>query len=150
MTDEGLRILTGLRARYDGTRRNPYNEIECGDHYSRAMAGFSVLDAWTGASYDAWGQHLRVGLGAERYPVIAGPGWGQVTTSGPAVSFHCLGGQLPVTEVSVPGGVIRAVHVGGELAAAAITADGQLARLAAPVSIPEGGTLTVTLAAGPR
>ncbi len=62
MTEEGLRILTGLRDRYDGSRRNPYNEIECGDHYSRAMAGFSVLDAWTGAWYDAWAGHLRLGL----------------------------------------------------------------------------------------
>ena len=73
MADDGLRILTGLRNRYDGSRRNPYNEIECGDHYSRAMAGFSVLDAWTGARYDAWAQHLRIGrrraaLPADRRP----------------------------------------------------------------------------------
>src|SRR5260221_8971047 len=42
---EGLAILEGVRGRYDGTRRNPYNEIECGDHYSRAMAGWSLLQA---------------------------------------------------------------------------------------------------------
>ncbi len=35
LTDQGLRLLRALRARYDGSRRNPYNEIECGDHYSR-------------------------------------------------------------------------------------------------------------------
>ncbi|XVU22755.1 GH116 family glycosyl hydrolase [Actinoplanes sp. CA-054009] len=44
---EGLTIIRGVRARYDGTRRNPYNEIECGDHYVRAMAGWSVLTAWS-------------------------------------------------------------------------------------------------------
>ena len=166
MTDAGLRILTGLRARYDGSRRNPYNEIECGDHYARAMAGFSVLDAWTGAWYDASAGHLRIGLGAERYPLIAGPGWGEVTVSDRVASLRCLGGQVPLTQISVPAGVIGAVQVGGRRVAVETVplktvplktvplktvplktaAGGQLARLTEPVSLPEGGSLTVTLA----
>ena len=146
MTEEGLLILDGLRARYDGTRRNPYNEIECGDHYARAMAGFSVLDAWTGAWYDAWAGHLRIGLGAERYPLIAGPGWGEVTASDGAVSFRCRGGRVPLRQVSVPAGVIEAVQVGGRPTAVEVTADGRLARLAEPLSIPEGDSLRVSLA----
>jgi hypothetical protein len=145
MTEEGLLILDGLRARYDGARRNPYNEIECGDHYARAMAGFSVLDAWTGASYDAWAGHLRIGLGAERYPLIAGPGWGEVTASDGAVSFRCLGGRVPLSQVSVPAGVIEAVQVGGRPTAVEVTADGRLARLAEPLSIPDGESLRVSL-----
>jgi non-lysosomal glucosylceramidase len=145
MTEEGLRILTGLRDRYDGSRRNPYNEIECGDHYSRAMAGFSVLDAWTGAWYDASAGHLRIGLGAERYPLIAGPAWGEVTVCDRVASFTCLGGELPVAQVCVPAGVIGVVRVGGRPAAVETTADGRLARLTEPVSVPEGGILTVTL-----
>jgi non-lysosomal glucosylceramidase len=146
MTDDGLRILAALRARYDGTRRNPYNEIECGDHYARAMAGFSVLDAWTGAWYDAWAGHLRIGLGAERYPLIAGPGWGEVTVSDRAASLRCLGGQVPLTRVSVPSGAIEAVQVDGRPVAIETTADSQLAKLTEPASVPDGGTLTVTLA----
>jgi non-lysosomal glucosylceramidase len=145
MTGDGLRILTGLRGRYDGSRRNPYNEIECGDHYSRAMAGFSVLDAWTGAWYDAWAGHLRIGLGAERYPLIAGPGWGEVTASDRAASFRCLGGEVPLTEVSVPAGVIGTVRVSGRPVAVETTAGGQRAKLTDPVSVPAGGSLTVTL-----
>jgi uncharacterized protein (DUF608 family) len=146
MTEQGLRILTGLRDRYDGSRRNPYNEIECGDHYSRAMAGFSVLDAWTGAWYDAWAGHLRLGLGAERYPLIAGPGWGEVTAAERTLTFRCLGGEVPLTEVSVPAGVIEAVTIGGRRAAVEVTAGGQLARLAGPATVPDGGTLVVSLA----
>jgi non-lysosomal glucosylceramidase len=145
MTSEGLRILTGLRDRYDGSRRNPYNEVECGDHYSRAMAGFSVLDAWTGAGYDAGAGHLRIGLGAERYPLIAGPGWGEVTVAGQVASFRCLGGEVPLAAVAVPAGVIEAVRVGGRPVAAEVTAGGQLGRLAGPTTVPDGGTLTVSL-----
>jgi hypothetical protein len=105
-----------------------------------------VLDAWTGAWYDAWAGHLRIGLGAERYPLIAGRGWGEVTISDRAASLRCLGGQVPLTEVSVPAGVIGAVQVGGQPVAVETTAGGQLARLIDPVSVPEGGSLTVTLA----
>jgi non-lysosomal glucosylceramidase len=149
MTSEGLRILTGLRNRYDGSRRNPYNEIECGDHYSRAMSGFSVLDAWTGAWYDAWAGHLRIGLGAERYPLIAGHGWGEVTVSGREVAFRCLGGEVRLTQVSVPAGVIGAVRVDGAPVTVETTAGGQLAKLAEALTVSEGGSLIVTLAGAP-
>ena len=35
---EGLRCIRAVRDRYDGKRRNPWNEIECGGHYARSMA----------------------------------------------------------------------------------------------------------------
>jgi uncharacterized protein (DUF608 family) len=50
---EGLTIVRAARARYDGTIRNPFNEFECGHWYARAMASYSLLQALTGARYDA-------------------------------------------------------------------------------------------------
>lgn len=41
--EEGLDIVRLCRARYDGTRRNPFNEYECGHWYARAMASFALL-----------------------------------------------------------------------------------------------------------
>ena len=32
--DEGLQIVEAVRARHDGVRRNPWNEVECGNHYA--------------------------------------------------------------------------------------------------------------------
>jgi uncharacterized protein (DUF608 family) len=46
-----LKILQSVRKRYDGTRRNPWNEIECGDHYIRAMSSWTLLHAFTGFRY---------------------------------------------------------------------------------------------------
>ena len=51
--DEGLQIVRAVRARYDGRIRNPFNEYECGHWYARAMASYSLLQALTGARYDA-------------------------------------------------------------------------------------------------
>ena len=41
--DEGLDIVRVCRARYDGVRRNPFNEYECGHWYARAMSSFALL-----------------------------------------------------------------------------------------------------------
>ena len=40
--------LTSLRKCYDGTRRSPWNEIECGDYYARAMAAFLYFEIASG------------------------------------------------------------------------------------------------------
>lgn len=52
-TTESLRIIRTTRSRYDGGRRNPYNEYECGLFYGRALASYALLQALGGARYDA-------------------------------------------------------------------------------------------------
>jgi uncharacterized protein (DUF608 family) len=51
--EEGLRIVKGVRDRYDGTKRNPWDEVECGHHYARAMSSWSLLLALSGFEYSA-------------------------------------------------------------------------------------------------
>ncbi len=40
LVQEGLAVTRAIHDRYHASRRNPYNEIECSDHYSRAMASY--------------------------------------------------------------------------------------------------------------
>ena len=40
------RVVKDIRDRYDGLKRNPFDEAECGHHYARALAAWSVLRAW--------------------------------------------------------------------------------------------------------
>ena len=53
MIKEGLALVRGVRRRYDGSRRNPWNEIECGSNYARSMAAFSLLPSFSGMKYNA-------------------------------------------------------------------------------------------------
>jgi non-lysosomal glucosylceramidase len=51
MLDEAYHIIKGARDRYNGANRNPWNEIECGDHYARAMSNWAILLAAEGYNY---------------------------------------------------------------------------------------------------
>ena len=53
MTEEGLRVIGAIRARYDGLKRSPFDEAECGHHYARAMASWAAVLALTGFHYSA-------------------------------------------------------------------------------------------------
>jgi non-lysosomal glucosylceramidase len=45
MITEGLSIVKAIHERYNPRKHNPWNEIECGDHYARALASWGVLIA---------------------------------------------------------------------------------------------------------
>ena len=52
MVDEGLECVRYVRSRFDGRKRNPWDEAECGHHYARAMSSWSVVVALSGFFYD--------------------------------------------------------------------------------------------------
>ncbi|HWQ15210.1 MAG TPA: GH116 family glycosyl-hydrolase [Roseiflexaceae bacterium] len=49
---EGLEVVAAARARHDGVRRNPWNEVECGHHYARTMSSWALLTALSGFRCD--------------------------------------------------------------------------------------------------
>ncbi|WP_321475451.1 GH116 family glycosyl-hydrolase [uncultured Paludibaculum sp.] len=53
MAAEGMECFVNTRRRYDGQRRNPWDEAECGHHYARAMAAWSGILALSGFVYHA-------------------------------------------------------------------------------------------------
>jgi len=50
--DEGLTVIKAVRDRHDGIKRNPWNEVECGHHYVRAMASWASIIALSGYKCD--------------------------------------------------------------------------------------------------
>jgi non-lysosomal glucosylceramidase len=51
MTDEALILTRAIHNRYHAAKRNPYNEIECSDHYARAMASYGTFISACGFEY---------------------------------------------------------------------------------------------------
>lgn len=52
MLDEAEEVSRAISDRYDGVKRNPWNEIECGSNYARSMANYALLQAYAGFHYD--------------------------------------------------------------------------------------------------
>jgi len=60
LVDEGVSIVRAARRRYDGLVRDPFDEYECGHWYGRALASYALLQACSGARYDAVDKTLHL------------------------------------------------------------------------------------------
>jgi hypothetical protein len=58
MLQYGLAITRAVHDRYHASRRNPWNEVECGDHYARSMASYGVFLAACGFEYHGPRGHI--------------------------------------------------------------------------------------------
>jgi hypothetical protein len=80
MVREGTECITSIRQRYDGERRNPWDEAECGHHYARAMAAWSGILAYSGFRYHAPTQSVFINPVTRRADFrsiwATGTGWG--------------------------------------------------------------------------
>ena len=85
----GRELAEAIWQRHDGSRRNPFNEVECGDHYVRAMSGWSLFEAALGLAWNQLDHTLSVG-GNGCFPVLTGSGWGtaEVSDAGVRLAIH--------------------------------------------------------------
>jgi non-lysosomal glucosylceramidase len=103
----GLAITRAVHDRYAPAKRNPYNEIECSDHYARAASGYGVFLAACG--FDYHGPAKRIGfaprISAENFraPFTAAEGWGtfsqQHTGQAMDAHLHIRYGKLRLQEI---------------------------------------------------
>jgi uncharacterized protein (DUF608 family) len=80
MVMEGLAVTRMLHDRHHPLRRNPWNEIECGDHYARSMASYGVY--LTACGYEHHGPKGHLGFAPRLSPedfrcaFTTAEGWG--------------------------------------------------------------------------
>lgn len=112
--NEALEIVRAVRERYDGYKRNPWSEIECGTSYARAMASYSFVIAYSGFTYDL----------SERYigfdPVHFGEGYSTFWSVGKAfgkfmfrsgeITLEVLYGEIKLKRLGLPESVKRIIE----------------------------------------
>ncbi|MDH7568702.1 MAG: GH116 family glycosyl hydrolase, partial [Armatimonadota bacterium] len=93
MVEEGVRIIEAVRQRYDGRKRSPWDEAECGHHYARAMASWAAVLALTGFRYDAVEQTISFS------PRVEGESFQTFWSNGTAWGLYRRAGQRRTLEV---------------------------------------------------
>ena len=112
MVQEGIECIHNVRARYDGEKRSPWDEAECGHHYARAMASWTSFVALSGFQFDGMQASVTAvprtthrnfncfwstatGWGTFAYRPIAG--------SGTRFTIQVLAGTLPCRSCEISG-----------------------------------------------
>jgi hypothetical protein len=164
LVERGLAVARNIHDRYAPEKRNPFNEIECGDHYARAMASYGVFLAVCGFEYN--GPKGEIGFAPRitpedfRAPFITAEGWGTFSqTIGPeqmkvelGVSWGVLSMQsLRLNPRGLPVSQVR-VTVGGKKVDARLMKhkNGISVELDTPVMIRAGEQMEILLSAAVR
>jgi hypothetical protein len=108
MITEGLSIVKGIHERYSPEKHNPWNEIECGDHYARALASWGVLLALENFVYNGPAKTLAYAPAVQKEHFsgffAAAEGWGnlrQERSAGQQVNTVSLAyGKLRLRQLS--------------------------------------------------
>ena len=143
---EGLAMVKAVRDRYDGRRRNPWNEMECGSNYARSMASYALLPIYSGFIFDM--PRRRMGFkplkGAGRFFWSLEGAWGTAGIGADEIRLNVLSGSVTLDRfVTDRANRVSAAQIGG--APAAFNIDGDDVVFAAAQTLREGQTLTLIL-----
>ena len=142
LEDEGMAIVRGVRARYDGERRNPWNEMECGSNYARSMASYALLLAYSGFRFDM--RRGRAGMLPRRegqfFWSVDGA-WGTFRRTGGRAELEVLYGTLSLREWVLPdAAAVTGVALNGEAIGFSVAADA--VAFASPLTLERGDRLS--------
>ena len=157
LTQEGLAVTRAIHDRYHASRRNPYNEIECSDHYSRAMASYGSYITACGFTYHGPKGHLgfvpRWQSENFRAAFTAAEGWGTFAQQKQGKNLKAevtlRHGKLKLNTLSVQGqfSKVTAKHNDKSIPAAIAMQDSKaVVTFASSPVLHAGETLVVALA----
>jgi non-lysosomal glucosylceramidase len=102
-TEAGLKCIQSIRDRFDGEKRNPFDEPECGHHYARAMASWSAPMAISGFHYSAPEKTMTFSAKPGTWFWSNGYAWGTCSVNGNKATLDVLYGNLELTNFNLAG-----------------------------------------------
>jgi non-lysosomal glucosylceramidase len=107
MVQDGLQCIRNIRNRYDGRKRSPFDEAECGHHYGRAMASWSAILALSGFQYSGVTGEIKFGDNPGKHFWSNGYSYGtaEITQEQRTrlLALTVLNGDLNISKVSIEG-----------------------------------------------
>ena len=98
----GEEMVKAIRDRYDGEKRNPWNEIECGNNYARSMASFGLMNAYSGFTFDMTKKQIGFNpIQNGTYFWSVGETYGTVSINDEKLTLKILGKPLELSSFTV-------------------------------------------------
>jgi hypothetical protein len=105
--ENGLKCIQNIRDRYDGRKRSPFDEAECGHHYARAMASWAAVLALTGFNYSGVEKSMTFAAEDGTFFWSNGYAWGSCSLERSArnmnVELSILHGELSLSKFVIRG-----------------------------------------------
>jgi len=136
MVEESLILTRTIHDRYHAKKRNPFNEVECSDHYARAMASYGTFITACGFTYH--GPKQEIGFAPKMSPdnfktaFTTAEGWGTYSQVKKGKSIEC--------KIDIKWGKLLVKKVNLEKAGKAVAVD-----LKSLIEITPGNPLVVTI-----
>jgi len=107
---EGMAVTRAVEDRYSARLRNPFNEIECSDHYSRSMASYGSFITICGFQYDGPRGYIAIAprLRPDRFKAAftSAQGWGSIsyrrTKQHTRAEIRIAWGRLKLKSIGLP------------------------------------------------
>ena len=104
--DKGIELVRAVRHRFNGKKRNPFSEIECGSNYARSMASFALLPIISGFEFDLprgiIGFSPKTDKENFNCPWFLGTGWGSVNITPEKTEISLSKGEIKISEIRLP------------------------------------------------
>lgn len=149
MVQQGFDIVQAIRERFDGEKRNPFDEFECGNEYARAMASYSLIPAISGFAYD-----LSLGkLGFKPQTTASSfksfwsvdGAWGTIHLEEGAITLKVTYGEIRLSEIDFRDRVTCSIE---DVAVDELPVDFEITReavmLKTPITMNAGSTISFT------
>ncbi len=102
-TEAGLKVITSIRDRFDGEKRNPFDEPECGHHYARAMASWSATLAFSRFNYNGVEKTITFTSNPGTYFWSNGYAWGTCKVKGNNAILNVMFGKIAISKFVLTG-----------------------------------------------
>jgi uncharacterized protein (DUF608 family) len=143
---EGVEIVEAIHRRYLRAGQ-PWNHVECGGHYSRAMSSWATMLAATGFKPDMPNKTLAIVpaiAGDFHAPWVTASGFGTISLAGRALSIHCAYGTLELKTLKLRTAA-HSAHIGSQALATSTkaTESGATLEFLNPVTLKANQTLSI-------
>ena len=102
--DDGVKVVEAVRDRFDGEKRNPWNEFECGSNYARSMASYALIPILSGFEFDMPNKYIGFNPYEKKdFKCIwsIDGGWGVFEIEADKINIKILGGSITLKSLGL-------------------------------------------------